>query len=117
VFPQVDHVVWVLNDTTSNWKVQLVSSSILKSMVSECMNNFWLVGLRAWWSSGYLVRIYLNLMSSHDCRNNKTWEVFSRETSLDKACTVIDNEIFLLVEENLHIFKSLLNCSHLIYLK
>ena len=91
-----------------------MSSTVLESLIAERMHDLWLVRLYAWGASSYLVGIGLHLMSAYDSGYNKSGKVFSRESCLDESGSVVDDEVLLLVEEDLHILKSLLDGSHLI---
>jgi hypothetical protein len=73
----MNHIVGILDDTAANRKIQLVGSPVLEGMVTECMNDFRLVGLGSWGSSGYLVGINLYLVGSNDSWDNDSGEVLS----------------------------------------
>ncbi len=53
-------------------------------------------------------------MCADDSWNNEAGQVLAGEAGLDEARSVVNHEVLLLVEEYLHILKSLLNRSHLI---
>ena len=91
-----------------------MGSPVGKCLVSIGIDYFRLVGLSAWGSSSYLRWIHGDGVGTNNCGDDETGEVFSGETSLDEASTVINDQVFFLVEEDLHLLKSLLNCSHLI---
>ena len=114
VLPQVDHVIRILNDTSLDGELEFMSRPVGKGLVSIGIDYFWLIGLCAWGPSSYLRRIHGDSVGANNCGDDKTGEVFSGETSLDEACTVVNDQVFFLVEEDLHLLKSLLNCSHLI---
>lgn len=82
--------------------------------IAERVDDFRLVGLSASGTGRYLRGVNLNLVSTNYCGDDEAREVFAREPSLDVACTVVNDEVLLLVEENLHLLQAVLNGSHLI---
>lgn len=93
-----------------------MSGSLCEGGVTESMYDFRLVGLGPWGSSCHLSGIYGHLVSADDSRDDQAREVFTGETGLDEASSVVDDEVLLLVEEDLHLFEALLDSSHYYFL-
>jgi hypothetical protein len=103
------HVRCVSNDSSLDGIGQLVVGG-LEGGTSKHVRNFWLkVRGNCATAGSLLLLLDIDCALAHNCRDDASGEVFSREPGLDVASSnVYDNELFL-VEENLHFVEAFLN--------